>query len=665
MEPACIRKLDEVVINRIAAGEVIQRPSNALKELIENSIDAKSTNIAITIKSGGLKYLQIQDNGTGIRREDLEIVCERFTTSKLQTFEDLNTIATYGFRGEALSSISHVAHLTILTKTCNDKCAYRAQYIDGKLKEAPKPCAGNQGTQITVEDLFYNISTRRNALKNANDEYQKIFQVVSKYAIHNANIGFSLKKFGEKTELRTPIKSNHIDNIRIIHGNSIAKELIEIKFSDTKYEFDFHALITNANYSTKKPVFLLFINHRLVDSPLLRKVIDRVYTAYLPKGTHPFLYFSLEINPKICDVNVHPTKHEVHFLHEEQIIDRIKEEIEKKLLGSNVSRTMYIQTKLPGVQDVLQDAGDAETSTGDKAKRDDKNLVRTDANQQKLEKFFGESQSKLTTNPAKKRKFPITQHINKSDKVVVRLLSVLELRKSIETQCNANLRDLFAQHKFVGCINPTQALIQFSTKLFLCNTKKLSEELFYQFLLYDFQNFDQIVLENPLPIYDLVIMALELTNIEYNPEEDGTKEEIANTVQTILTEKAEMLRTYFAVDINPEGYLKAIPLLLHNYLPDLTNLPVYVLKMATEVNYEDEKECFDTFSRQTAQFYSTISQTDEILSTGENFNWAWVVEHIVYPALKKYIIPNESIIINGAILQVANLPDLYKVFERC
>ncbi|KAJ1398011.1 mutL-like protein 1, colon cancer, nonpolyposis type 2, partial [Ochromonadaceae sp. CCMP2298] len=200
-----IRKLEETVVNRIAAGEVVQRPSAAIKEMLENSLDAGSTAITVTVKGGGLHLLQIQDNGHGIRREDLPIACERFTTSKLTNFEDLRSIATFGFRGEALASITHVAHVTILSKTRDSPCAYRARYLDGRVcplkagdKAEPKACAGVVGTTITAEDLFYNMPTRRQAFRNASEEYQRVLDVVTRYSVQfGGRVAFTCKKFGQ------------------------------------------------------------------------------------------------------------------------------------------------------------------------------------------------------------------------------------------------------------------------------------------------------------------------------------------------------------------------------------------------------------------------------------------------------------------------------------
>ena len=360
-----IKKLDEAVVNRIAAGEVIQRPANALKEMIENSLDAKSTSITVAVKSGGLKLLQIQDNGCGIRKDDMDIVCERFTTSKLTKFEDLSSIATYGFRGEALASISHVAHVTITTRTAQSSCAYKASYSDGKLVSPrpgmsvdPKPCAGNKGTQITVEDLFYNVSTRRKALKSPGEEFAKIADVVSKYAIHNSGVAFTLKKQGENmAAVRTASGASILDNIRTIYGTTVARELLEVNCENQRFSFKMHGYISNANYSVKKLQFLLFINHRLVDSSAMRKAIESLYEAYLPKNSHPFVYLSLEISPSNVDVNVHPTKHEVHFLHEDSIIEAIQQTFEEKLLGANSSRTYFTQTLLPGISVTDTSAG--------------------------------------------------------------------------------------------------------------------------------------------------------------------------------------------------------------------------------------------------------------------------------------------------------------------
>ncbi|XP_062425484.1 DNA mismatch repair protein Mlh1 isoform X4 [Rhea pennata] len=622
-----IRRLDEAVVNRIAAGEVIQRPANAIKEMVENCLDAKSTSIQVIVKEGGLKLIQVQDNGCGIRKEDLDIVCERFTTSKLQKFEDLASISTYGFRGEALASISHVAHVTVTTKTADGKCAYRATYSDGKIKGPPKPCAGNQGTQIMVEDLFYNVNTRRKALKNPSEEYAKILEVVSRYAIHNSGISFSVKKQGDTvSDVRTLSNASTVDNIRSIFGNAVSRELIEVGCEDASLAFKMKGYITNANYSVKKCIFLLFINHRLVESTALRKAIETVYAAYLPKSTHPFLYLSLEIAPQNVDVNVHPTKHEVHFLHEDSILERVQQHVESKLLGSNSSRMYFTQTLLPGAEcsssEVVKSAANsAATTKGTSDKVYAHQMVRTDSREQKLDAFLQPVNNPLSTGPTEvtaedsvglpegtvrpqdaemedvsdaaelagaqrdtvtagglsegrdlpletvpARKRPredIDVEMEKEDnrkemtaactprRRIINLTSVLTLQEEISNQAHAGLQEMLHNHSFVGCVSPQWALAQYQTKLYLLNTTKLSQELFYQILIYDFANFGVLRLSEPAPLFELSMLALEDPESGWT-EEDGPKEGLAEYIVEFLKKKTEMLKDYFSLEIDEQ-----------------------------------------------------------------------------------------------------------------
>lgn len=304
----------------------------------------------------------------------------------MQQFEDLSNISTFGFRGEALASISHVAHLTIQTKTADSQCAFRATYSDSKLLGPLKSVAGNQGTQITVEDLFYNAPQRKQALKSASEEFHLISDVVSKYAVHNSHAAFTLKKMGDKNSVRTVASSTIQQNIGVIYGANISKELLEVNVHDTDLRFKMSGFLTNVNYCSKKSTILLFINHRLVESANLKSAIDEIYGLYLVKGAHPFVYISILIDAQNVDVNVHPTKHEVHFLHEDEITEMIKKSIEKTLLGSNESRKFYAQTLLPG-------ASEPRDVEGKKEEKEKivyaKELVRTDSSSQKLEKFFG------------------------------------------------------------------------------------------------------------------------------------------------------------------------------------------------------------------------------------------------------------------------------------
>ncbi|XP_016943459.3 DNA mismatch repair protein Mlh1 [Drosophila suzukii] len=660
MEPGVIRKLDEVVVNRIAAGEIIQRPANALKELLENSLDAKSSHIQVQVKAGGLKLLQIQDNGTGIRREDLAIVCERFTTSKLSRFEDLAQIATFGFRGEALASISHVAHLCIQTKTAKEKCGFKATYSDGKLLGQPKPCAGNQGTIISIEDLFYNMPQRRQGLRSLAEEFQRLSDVLARYAVHNPHVGFTLRKQGDAhPALRTPVASSRSENIRIIYGAAISKELLEFSYRDDVFKFEADCLITQVNYSAKKSQMLLFINQRLVESTALKAAVDSVYATYLPRGHHPFVYMSLTLPPQNLDVNVHPTKHEVHFLYQDEIIEKIKQQVEARLLGSNSTRTFYKQLRLPGAPDL------DETQAADKTQRIyPKEMVRTDSSEQKLDKFLAplikmESGVSLSSSqeapPLPEESFRVTSAKKSRE---VRLSSVLDMRVRVERQCSVQVRSILKNIVYVGCVDEFRSLFQHETRLYICNTRSFSEELFYQRLIYEFQNLSEITINPPLPLKELLMLSLDSEAAGWTPE-DGDKAELAASAAEVLLKKAPIMREYFGLRISEEGNVESLPSLVAQHRPNVAHLPVYLLRLATDVDWEHEARCFETFCRETARFYSKLDWREE--SAGAHSRWT--TEHVLFPAFRKYLLPPPRL--KEKIFELTNLPTLYKVFERC
>uniref|UniRef100_A0A0V0IBC6 Putative ovule protein n=1 Tax=Solanum chacoense TaxID=4108 RepID=A0A0V0IBC6_SOLCH len=342
-EPPKILRLEECVVNRIAAGEVIQRPVSAVKELIENSLDADSTSISVVVKDGGLKLIQVSDDGHGICYEDLPILCERHTTSKLSKFEDLQSIRSMGFRGEALASMTYVGHVTVTTITMGQLHGYRATYRDGLMVDEPKACAAVKGTQIMIENLFYNMAARRKTLQNSADDYPKIVDLISRFAIHHTHVSFSCRKHGAgRADVHTIATSSRLDAIRSVYGVSIARNLMNIEVSDTgplNSVFKMDGFISNSNYIAKKITMVLFINDRLVDCGALKRAIEIVYTATLPKASKPFIYMSIILPPEHVDLNIHPTKREVSLLNQEFVIEKIQSVVGSKLRSSNESRT--------------------------------------------------------------------------------------------------------------------------------------------------------------------------------------------------------------------------------------------------------------------------------------------------------------------------------------
>jgi DNA mismatch repair protein MLH1 len=349
--PPRIVRLPEDVVNRIAAGEVVVSPAAALKELLENSIDAGATSITVSVRGGGAKLLQVTDNGRGIPPSDLALLCERHATSKLRTFDDLAAVATFGFRGEALASVSHVARVSVLTKTADAQCAQAARYVDGALAAPPTAAAGLAGTALSVEDLFYNLPTRQRALRSPSEEYRAIVDVVSRYAIRYSEVAFACKRLpdggGGKAvaglDVRTAAGATAEANIRAAFGANLAQELVLMEVNMEACGIAARAHATNAGFSMRKGIFVLFINGRLVNCAPLKRAVDAAYAAFLPKGGHAFMYLDVAMRPSDVDVNVHPNKTEVRFLHESQLTEAVVAALESRLKADGTSRTFLAQ----------------------------------------------------------------------------------------------------------------------------------------------------------------------------------------------------------------------------------------------------------------------------------------------------------------------------------
>ncbi|KAL3298936.1 DNA mismatch repair protein mlh1 [Colletotrichum asianum] len=705
--PRRIRALDPNVVNKIAAGEIIVAPVNALKELIENAVDAGATSVEVLVKEGGLKLLQITDNGCGIQKDDLEILCERHTTSKITSFEDLTSIATYGFRGEALASISHIAHLSVTTKTSDSNCAWRAHYLDGKLAPAkpgqpaePKPTAGRQGTQISVEDLFFNVPTRRRAFRSPAEEYNKIIDVVGRYAIHCKGVGFSCKKHGESgTSISIQALATEVDRIRQIYGSSVANELMEFDTSEDRWGFKANGWATNANYHIKKTTLLLFINHRSVDSSNIKKALEHLYATFLPKGGRPFIYLSLEIDPSRVDVNVHPTKREVHFLNEDDIIQSICEHIRSKLAEVDTSRTFMTQSLLPGSQLMHisnQEETEGSPSTPDKQtpgskrpRRNSNNLVRTDTSLRKITSMLPAAAVAATPSkaPPSAGENALSASENIQYEIVdkpfaqMKLTSVKELRAEVREDMHNDLTEIFANHTFVGVVDERRRLaaIQGGVKLYLIDYGRACFEYCYQVGLTDFGNFGTIRFTSPLDLREVLRIAAEMekNNVE-SEEEDFDVDAVVEKVAAQLIERREMIGEYFSLEVSPAGELLSIPLLIKGYTPPMVKLPRFLLRLGPCVNWNDEKPCFELFLKELATFYvpeqlpptvggaedneETANMDEEIAMRRRNVRWA--VEHIFFPAFKARLVATTSMM-KAAVLEVADLKGLYRVFERC
>ena len=312
--------LDELTINKIAAGEVIERPASVIKEMIENSIDAKATNITIEIRNGGISYIKITDNGKGIAKDDLELAFERHATSKIRCADDLETVTSMGFRGEALASIAAIANVELISKTPDQEIGYKVEVEGGQVLN--KEEIGCQtGTTITVRNLFFNTPVRYKFLKKDYTETGYIEDVVTRVALVNPHVAIKLINTG-KTILQTSGNGDLKSVIYSIYGRDIAQGIIEVNydFEDIKITGVIgKPEIARSNRSNQ----IFFVNKRHIKDKILTAATEQAYKGIIDAGKFGFVVLNIQMPPNKVDVNVHPAKLEVRFQEESKIFQSI------------------------------------------------------------------------------------------------------------------------------------------------------------------------------------------------------------------------------------------------------------------------------------------------------------------------------------------------------
>lgn len=342
-----IQVLDQITIDKIAAGEVIERPASIVKELVENSIDAKAMSVTVEIQDGGISLIRVTDNGSGIQREDVRNAFLRHSTSKIRKVEDLAHIASLGFRGEALSSISAVTKTELITKTKEDPFGTR-YVIEGGAEQSLEDTGAPEGTTFLVRQLFYNVPARRKFLKTPMTEAGHVQDLLMRLALSHPEVSFTFINNGQ-TKMRTSGNGKLKDVIYNIYGREAAANLIELDYSMDGLRMNGYLgkpVITRGNRNFEN----YFVNGRYVKNAMLSKAIEDAYKDFLMQHKFPFVVIHFQIDGEKIDVNVHPTKMEMRFQRQQDVYNIVYEGVHRTLLEPE----LIPQVEAPVPKETLQ-----------------------------------------------------------------------------------------------------------------------------------------------------------------------------------------------------------------------------------------------------------------------------------------------------------------------
>lgn len=333
-----IQKLSTDIINKIAAGEVVERPASVVKELVENSLDAGASHIEVELRNGGKDYIRVQDDGSGMNEDDARLSTEQHATSKIAELDDLFSLTSFGFRGEALASISSVSDFVMQTRRVDDSVGVEVHVQNSEQKMSPTSC--KTGTKIEVKNLFKNVPARREYLKRDSTEYNHVLDTFTQFALAHSNVGFTLIH-NDKQIYNLAATENLLVRIEQLFKKDIADVMMAADFEEDAYAMK--GFIGKPHkFSQSRAYQYIFINGRYIKSPVIHKAILQGYSSLLPHGTQPVYVIDLKIDPRVVDVNVHPRKLEVRFSDSQGIFRFIVRAINQILRTNDLNKKIEV-----------------------------------------------------------------------------------------------------------------------------------------------------------------------------------------------------------------------------------------------------------------------------------------------------------------------------------
>lgn len=507
-----IRKLSQEIVNQIAAGEVIERPSSVVKELLDNAIDAGSDRIDIKIKNGGISYIEVSDNGVGIDKDDMEKAFQAHATSKIENLDDLNEILTMGFRGEALSTIVSVSSVTLISKNQKGDFAYKVKGQGIDISD-PEKCPRDQGTTVIVENLFKEIPARFKYLRTESTEYRKMLEILIPYFLSYPNIHFNLSHNNKKL-YNLPKTDKLVNRIPQVLRGDFTSDMLSVFFDGEGIKITGYIAKPEHNF-TKTLHQYIFINKRPIQDRGIIRAVSEGFSGFVPEGKKVPFIINLQIKTSLVDVNVHPKKEEVRFINPYRLYSAVEEAVKQALKEHSIKHVS------PSVF----------TTSKSSKKLNDKS---TEINYKKQSSYNVNSGLKFSEHLLKNQ----SEDKIKSTKVKIQdNLFSNQTNEDIDVDRRHNLQQIF--NKFI--------IAEFEDEVWILDQHAASERIYYEKIRKEFQSSSVETQKLLIPL-EVSLSDLEILFIKENKEifdEFGFKFDINDSVIEIIEVPTILVNTDF------------------------------------------------------------------------------------------------------------------------